>query len=861
MNKLPPPILLEAIRERKSTLAAERSLIEFTKQAFKIIEPGSTFVDNWHLRAIADHLEAMTNNEFSNLVINIPPGCMKLCADSTIVPTPSGYLRHGDLAPGDFVFGPDGLPTEILAISEKAPANYRVSFSNGEAVECNGEHLWTVYDKYNLRREVTLSVNELIARGSISYMEKGGKLRYRFALPDRSPLQHLRKNLILDPYFFGCWLGDGRSSGTDITHDIEDHQHIDKIVSRGMFVSKVWMGAGRTAHTSFAKQGVRQALRGMGVLNNKRIAEGYLLASLGQRLELLAGIIDTDGSVDQKRGRVSIVSCSDNLAQDIVRLVNSVGARPHTIRRKVPDYGGYSSGKTATTIMFNPIVTIPTAIPRKYVTKIDAMRRRVAITEITPVENPEMGNCISVARADGLYLVGENHVVTHNSILVSVMWPAWEWIRKPEHRYLGASYGSELAIRDAMKCRDIIMSEWYQQRWPHIMVRKGDDQKLKYALVSGGWRMATSTGGRGTGEHPDTKIIDDPTSSAQADSEAERETANLWFDRTLSTRGESRGAKTVVVMQRLHDRDLTGHIFSEQKGYEHLCLPMEYEASRKRTVTKIGWEDPRTVEGSLLWPELFPRASVERLKRLLGEYGTAGQLQQRPNVEGGGILKVTHFQLWPDKKPLPAFEYVVQSYDCAFTEKTTGDPTACTVWGTFTDKGKRGAMLLDAWSEHLSYPDMREKVIQEWGSVYGKTDEHKGRRADVILVEAKASGQSLLQDLRQSNIPAIPYNPGMADKINRAHQMAPILELDCLWIPESRKNPGDFVTWAKPIIRQLERFPNAEHDDFCDATSQAMILLRDQGRFELSFAGEDLDDEPKEVDYYKKSHRINPYAA
>jgi len=399
------------------------------------------------------------------------------------------------------------------------------------------------------------------------------------------------------------------------------------------------------------------------------------------------------------------------------------------------------------------------------------------------------------------------------SILVSVAWPAWEWIEDPKLRYMGASYGSDLSIRDSMKCRDIVLSEWYQHRWPQVQIKAGSDQKTKYDLVSGGWRMATSTGGRATGEHPDRKIVDDPLTASQADSDAERESANVWFDRTLSTRGESRGARTVVVMQRLHEKDITGHILTDLAGYEHLCLPMEYDG--RRSVTCIGWEDPRTTEGSLLWPEMFPADKLKKLKRLLGEYGTSGQLQQRPSPAGGGILKVSHFQRWPAKDELPAFDYIVQSLDCAFSEKTTNDPTAFGAFGVFSHKGKRGVMLLDCWSEHLGYPDLRAKVLDEWHSVYGKTGQRKGKKADAVLIEAKASGQSLIQDLRQANIPAIPYNPGNADKVNRAHQASPILELDCIWIPESAKNPGEFVTWARPFISQLERFPNDEHDDFC----------------------------------------------
>ena len=237
-----------------------------------------------------------------------------------------------------------------------------------------------------------------------------------------------------------------------------------------------------------------------------------------------------------------------------------------------------------------------------------------------------------------------------------------------------------------------------------------------------------------------------------------------------------------------------------------------------------------------MFPERFGPQTVKSYKKVLGEMAYAGQMQQRPAPAGGGILKTKHFQLWPHDKELPVFDYVVQSYDCAFTEKTSGDPTACTVWGSFTERGKRGVMLLDSWAEHLGYPALRRKVIEEWHSIYGKTSSRKGKKTDAVLVEKKASGQSLLQDLRASNIPAIPYDPGSVDKINRAHQVAPILELDCIWVPESSKEPGRPVTWARPFLLQCEQFPNAEHDDYVDTLSQAMILMRDQGWFELAYA-------------------------
>ena len=464
---------------------------------------------------------------------------------------------------------------------------------------------------------------------------------------------------------------------------------------------------------------------------------------------------------------------------------------------------------------------------------------------------------MAVTRGDVRNLVINIPPGCMKSILTSVAWPAWEWANDSTIRIMGASYGADLAIRDASKTRDIITSEWFRERWPDVTIKQGSDQKTKYELTGGGWRMATSVDGRATGEHPDRKIVDDPHNAKQAESDAERESALTWFDRTLSTRGQSRGASTVVVMQRLHEKDVTGHILADLTGYTHLCIPMEYDGVRRKTF--LGAYDPRTKVGELLWPEMFNEASVTELKQLLGSYGAAGQLQQDPKPAEGGILKTKHIQLWPADKPLPQFEYVLQSYDCAFTEKTTGDPTACTVWALFTHGGERHVMLIDAWDEHLSYPDLRARAIRDWSTEYGGTTVKDGvrtaRRPDRVLVEAKASGQSLLQDLRLARVPAVGYNPGNADKVSRAHQAAPTLELGHVWLPESGKNPGHPVSWAAAFLKQLDKFPVAEHDDYVDTFTQAIIYLKNDGWFDLPKARD--PDEPKQW----KKERANPYAA
>lgn len=442
------------------------------------------------------------------------------------------------------------------------------------------------------------------------------------------------------------------------------------------------------------------------------------------------------------------------------------------------------------------------------------------------------------------------------SIAIAVMFPCWVWASRPSHRWLFASYSGSLSVRDSLKCRRLIQSTWYQERWGSKFKLIGDQNtKAFFENDQYGYRFATSVGGSTTGHGGDVIVADDPHNSLEAQSDALRETALEWWDQAMSTRlnNPATGCK-VIVMQRLHERDLSGHLL-KGGGYEHVCLPAEWDGVKR--VTSRGNYDPRTVEGELLWPQRFDKKSLDEIKTALGDYGTAGQLQQRPSPAGGGILKIGHIKMWPADQSIPKLQYVIQSYDTAFTAKVANDPSACTVWGITSHQGKNIALLLDAWTAHLEYPELKERMIAEWNDEYGDADKEdpqsKRRKPDLLLIEEKASGQSLIQDLRLSNLPIMGYNPGRADKISRAHQIAPLLDAGFIYMPESRKKKGQFVSWAVEVIDQMEKFPADEHDDLVDTATQALIYLKDVGFLEVSVTKDE------DVVQYQKPLR-NPYA-
>lgn len=229
------------------------------------------------------------------------------------------------------------------------------------------------------------------------------------------------------------------------------------------------------------------------------------------------------------------------------------------------------------------------------------------------------------------------------------------------------------------------------------------------------------------------------------------------------------------------------------------------------------------------------------------------------DLEDGKVVTRSMFRLWPPGKPFPKLEYVLQSYDCGFSEKTHNDPTAATTWGVFKpEDGPMAVMLLDAWGEHLSFPDLKPRVIDEYRVSYGEGKDAK--KPDLILVEDKAAGISLIQELQRAHLPVRSYNPGRADKMQRLQIAAAVFAAKRVWIPESDRRPGFVKDWAEPFLSQLCSFPDSTHDDFVDSATQAIRILKDMGWL-------DIDPEPRyddddDLDGYVdiRPSRVNPYA-
>ena len=261
------------------------------------------------------------------------------------------------------------------------------------------------------------------------------------------------------------------------------------------------------------------------------------------------------------------------------------------------------------------------------------------------------------------------------SISVAVALPAWAWTIQPEKKFLYASYAGSLSIRDSVKCRRLLDSRWYKEHFGETFKLTSDqNQKQRFENDKTGARIATSVDGALTGEGGDIIVIDDPHNVRESESSTVREGVLEWWDQAMQTRlNDPKTGAFIIIMQRVHENDLTGHILSNELGdeWDHLCLPARYEVGHPTpTRSSLNFFDPRTDEGELLWPDRIDDRTLENLERSLGSYASAGQLQQRPMPKGGGILKAEWWVPW-EKEDLPPIEYVLQSWDTAFSTKRT----------------------------------------------------------------------------------------------------------------------------------------------------------------------------------------------
>lgn len=389
------------------------------------------------------------------------------------------------------------------------------------------------------------------------------------------------------------------------------------------------------------------------------------------------------------------------------------------------------------------------------------------------------------------------------SMLVSVLWPAWEWgpCGKRSLRYLTTSFAEDSVKRDTRKHRDLTASEWYRMLWPEVvLVRSGE---ISFANADTGTREGTPFGSL-TAKRGDRLIIDDPHSTKTAESDAERASTVRQFREGATNRlNDQARSAIVVVMQRLHEQDVAGTIIKLGMGYEHLCLPMEYEAGRASR-TSIGFIDPRQADGDLLDPQRFPRDVVDALKRDMGSYAYAGQYQQRPAPREGGLFKREWFEI---VDALPVVTRRVRAWDTGAT-KGGGDPTV----GLKMALGQDGAFYVENVRRVQESPAEVERLVKATASQDGRSTTIR------IPQDPGAAGKAYAQTLVKmlagySIVVALPTG----DKQTRATPAAAQAEAGNIKLLRG--------AWNEVFLDEVCTFPAGAHDDQVDAFADAFNEL------------------------------------
>lgn len=395
------------------------------------------------LRSAVEGLQALADDRLDELFISMPPRCGKLLADSTPVLTTEGWKKHGDLKVGDYVFNPDGKAVRVIAVHPKHHTTHTVTMSDGSSFKCHFRHEWQVYDR-GRQKTVCLETQEMIGKLEPGRKDHERGHRYRFQIPLRTPIDGVKKELPVKPYSFGAWLGDGSNQKPRINIAKEDFAIASAMMFEGYLGHMVYVHK-QTDVLSLEFKDLKMDLQKIGMCHSRRraekyIPECYLTASYEDRLQLLAGLLDTDGTLSKKEHRYHFSTTEPRLRDTVVQLISTFGWRccvteyaPHT------SSFGIVGKKVGWSIGFNPTIEIPCRLERKQLKEF-SKQRRIAIASIEESE-PEQGNCITVE--GGMYLVGERMIPTHNTSLL-MFYMTWAMGRDSERANLYCAYSDTI---------------------------------------------------------------------------------------------------------------------------------------------------------------------------------------------------------------------------------------------------------------------------------------------------------------------------------------------------------------------------------------------------------------------------------
>ncbi len=399
---------------------------------------------------------------------------------------------------------------------------------------------------------------------------------------------------------------------------------------------------------------------------------------------------------------------------------------------------------------------------------------------------------------------------TMKSISTTVMFPVWCWIDRPEMRWMFSSYSADLAVDHSVARRRILESDWYRANWPGLKLTTDQNIKSAYENDRRGKMVATSVGSKATGMGGNL-ICDDLLNARDAQSEVKRKGANEFFDKTLATRLDDKMRDfIIIVMQRLFEDDLTGHVLARDSEHEwtHLCLPERVPERVRVVFPRSGREHVREAN-SIMWPEREGEKELASVKVLLGTRDFNAQYQQEPAPAEGSMFKAEWFRYWTT---LPKLDEVIQSWDLSFSGGKDADYVVGSIWG----KAGAECYLLDQVRAQADFPAtlrLFRLMSAKWPQAHAK------------LVERAANGAALIATLRKEIPGIIPVVPKGSKEV-RAQAATAAAEAGNIYLPAISLEPLRLDAWVTEWIDELTRFPVGRFDDQVDSASQALARLR-----------------------------------
>lgn len=569
-------------------------------------------------------LDKFAHGEIKKMIVQMPPQHGKEISDNQIVATTKGLKKHGDLIVGDYVFGRDGTPVKVLWVSEKTRSEYVVSFSDGAKIECHGNHEWTVYNRFR-QKEETIETKHMASSTIYNGDGKRGS-RYKYHVDSNVCVMFDSRNVDLDPYVLGAWLGDGDSSRGIIhigNNDVE-------IIGNSTYKFKESKG---TTTRKFYSPELNLLLKNNGLIKNKHIPDMYKYNSVEVRKNVIAGLIDTDGYVYHRNGRITISNTNKRIIDDAAFILRSLGQSVVVCEFKPRvSSSGIVGKKIVYQLCFNPTMTFPTKVKRKKITKLSINKKR-AIVSIERKEGLGYGNCIQVE--GGIYLVGDTFIPTHNSEGSSRKLPAFMLGLNPDKKICIGSYAATIARDFNRDVQRIIDTPSYRELFPETYLNGSNVVTMANTYLRNsdviemvghkGLLRVVGRGGSLTSKTVDVSILDDVYKDyAEGNSPIVRNAAWKWYTTVVRTRLHN-DSQELIVFTRWHDDDLIGRI--EKSGETVIDIKswddvknipagawvrINFEGLKTGEPTEI---DPRE-PGAALWDRRHSRAKLEGQRAL-----------------------------------------------------------------------------------------------------------------------------------------------------------------------------------------------------------------------------------------------------